>query len=129
DPVDLGDQSAALWRRGLARFLDLSIVLTVLFMMVVIRVFWFVPRLVDAYHPEPWGRALVPQATFVVLSAVLEVTFLRWSLGQTPGRDRMKVRVTRLGDADREVGVWRALARWSIPGLAMLAPVIWPGLV
>jgi uncharacterized RDD family membrane protein YckC len=129
---------AALWRRGLARVLDLLVVLTVLFMFVVIRVFWFVPSLVDAHHPDPWGRALVPQVTFVVLTAILEVTFLRWSLGQTPGRDRLQVRVVRDvgpdGDGDRAgpaegIGVGRALARWSVPGLAVLAPQVWPGLV
>jgi hypothetical protein len=135
DPSHDGEP-AAWWRRSTARILDALVVLTVLFMLTIIRVFWFVPRAVDAWHPDPWGRALVPQVMFVILSAVLEVTFLRWSVGQTPGRDRMQVRVLRLTPpgtdplvAREEIGVGRALARWAVPGLAFLAPQVWPGLV
>jgi uncharacterized RDD family membrane protein YckC len=136
DNRHLDGTPAAWWRRGLARLLDQLVVLTVLFMCVVIQIFWFVPRLVDDHHPDPWGRALVPQVTFVVLTAILEVTFLRWSLGQTPGRDRMQVRVVRDRGPDagptsptEGIGVGRALARWAVPGLALLAPQVWPGLV
>jgi uncharacterized RDD family membrane protein YckC len=127
---------AEVWRRGVARLLDDLVVLTVLFMFVVIRVFWFVPELVDDLHPDPWGRALVPQVLFVVMSAVLQVPFLRWSMGQTPGRGRMQVRVVRRVPAGEDpfgpasdISVGRALARWSVPGLALLAPQVWPGLI
>jgi uncharacterized RDD family membrane protein YckC len=122
---------AVWWRRGLARLLDQSIAVTVLFMLVVVQIFWFMADAVDSLHPDPWGRALVPQICFVALSLVLEVVFLRWSLGQTPGRDRMKVRVVRLDDPTGQapIGLGRALARWAVPGLAMLAPQVWPGLV
>jgi uncharacterized RDD family membrane protein YckC len=132
--TSLDGTPASPWRRGTARILDQLVVLTVLFMCVIVRIFFFVPMLVDDLHPDPWGRAFVPQVTAVVLTAVLEVVFVRWSMGQTPGRDRLNVRVV-LADVDAPlspqatIGVGRALARWSVPGLAMLAPQVWPGFV
>lgn len=96
--------------------------LTVLWVLVVLRVLWFVPGLTARFEPEPWGRAFVATAAFVVLAAIYEAVFVSRSSGQTPGKDIMNIRVVGPGE-DGAVGAVRALGR-ALPALAV--PVIRP---
>lgn len=107
------------WRRISARLVDAATVLTVLWVLVVLRVLWFVPGLTDRFEPEPWGRSFVVTVTFVVFAAVYEAVFVSRSSGQTPGMDIMNVRVLGPGE-DGRVGAVRALAR-ALPLLAVPA--------
>jgi uncharacterized RDD family membrane protein YckC len=121
-PPDL--VAAALWRRLLARGLDVFTVFFLLWMLVVVRVFWFVDGLADRFHPDPWGRALVPLVLFVVMSAVYEVVFVHWNNGQTPGKQHFGVRAGTGPDA-AVPSVRRSIARWVLPGLIVLAWPLW----
>jgi uncharacterized RDD family membrane protein YckC len=113
-------------RRVAARAIDAATVFFLLWALVVVRVLWFMDFLSDRVDPEPWGRAFVATATFVVFSAVYEVIFLVHNKGQTPGKDIMKVRVVPT-DGNKHVGAGRAVARWLLPGLAVLVPPFWLG--
>ena len=64
---------------------------------------------------------------FLVLFAVYEVVFLRWNAGQTPGKQHFGVRVVRAADG-ADPSVARAMARWMVPGLVLLAWPLWLGL-
>jgi uncharacterized RDD family membrane protein YckC len=120
-------EPVALWRRSMAVVLDLLVVLSMMFALVVTRILWFVPNLIDRVQPEPWGRPFVLQCLFVVLSGALFITFVPWSLGQTPGRDKMNVRVVGLSGDD--VGVGGAALRWAPIAVAAMMPGVWPGLL
>lgn len=110
------------WRRIAARLVDAATVLTVLWVLVVLRVLWFVPGLTDRFQPEPWGRSFVVTVTFVALATVYEAVFVSRSSGQTPGKDIMNIRV--VGPAgDGAVGTGRALAR-ALPVFAV--PLVRP---
>ncbi len=113
---------AARWRRGAARATDLATVLFVQWALTILHVFWFVPTLSKQVAPAPWGDAFVITVLFVTLTAVYEVGFMRWNEGRTPGKDAWHVKVVRTGDG-QPPGLWRSLARWAGPGLALL---IWP---
>lgn len=105
------------WRRVAARLIDAATVLTVVWVLVVLRVLWFVPGLTDRFQPDPWGRALVATSCFVVLAAAYEVVFVTRSAGQTPGKDILNIRVVRPGH-EGAISVWRATAR-VLPLLAI----------
>lgn len=112
------------WRRVAARGIDVLTVLFTMWALVVLQVFWFMDSLSDRLDPEPWGRAFVATALFAVLYALYEIVFLVHSKGQTPGRDVMKLRV--IGRDGAEHVTWRqAVARWSLPGVAVLIPPVW----
>jgi uncharacterized RDD family membrane protein YckC len=122
------DVVAARWRRGLARALDLAVVGAVLLSLSVLQLLRVLQDRADQIDPEPWGDVFVLQVVAFVLSAAVEVGFVTASQGQTPGRDRVgiAVRVAADGSVPRP---GRALARWVVPGLAVLVPHVWPGVV
>jgi uncharacterized RDD family membrane protein YckC len=111
---------AALWRRAAARLLDAAVVFFVLWVLVVLRVLWFMGGLAEDVDPEPWGTAFVPTVAFVVLFLAYEVVYLVRNQGQTPGKELLKVRVVRHG-ADGPIGPARALVRSLLPVLTWLA--------
>ena len=91
---------ASLVRRAAARAIDLATVFFLMWALVVTRVLFFMDRLSDRIHPDPWGRAFVATVTFVVLATVYEIVFLVANKGQTPGKDIMKLRVIRRAEGD-----------------------------
>jgi hypothetical protein len=111
-----------------ARVLDLLVVGALLLALSVLQLLRVLQDRADRFDPEPWGDVFVLQLVAVALYAAVEVGFVVASQGQTPGRDRVGVgvRVAADGSVPR---VGRALARWSVPGLALLAPRVWPGLL
>ncbi len=123
----VGATQAPLWRRGLARLVDLATVFFVLWTLVVLQLLWFMHELSIRVDPAPWGRAFAPLVVFVVLSAVYDVVFLRWNAGQTPGKQLMRVRVVHRSDGG-SLSAGRALARWLLPGAALLIWPLWAGL-
>ena len=100
---------AALWRRGLARFIDYFAMLTWLFAMQIVGV---TTSWVDSYT-----AALVAIA---ILYAVLEIVYVALR-GQTPAKELLKIRVVH-PDKTGPPG-WRvAITRWVLPGLALVLP-------
>jgi uncharacterized RDD family membrane protein YckC len=85
-------------------------VLTILWVLVVLRVLWFMSGLTGRFQPDPWGRAFVATVSFVALAIVYEAVFVSRSSGQTPGMDIVNVRVVGPG-ADGTVGAVRAVLR------------------
>jgi uncharacterized RDD family membrane protein YckC len=121
---------AALWRRASARLLDAAVVFFVLWVLVVLRVLWFMGDLAEDVAPEPWGTAFVPTVAFVALFLAYEVVYLVRNQGQTPGKELMKVRVVRAVPQGtdrtdptdgRSIGTGRALVRSLLPVLTWLA--------
>ncbi|WP_155060163.1 RDD family protein [Streptomyces blattellae] len=119
--------TGALWRRLLARLVDATAVLAVLWVLVVLQIFWFMGDATRRLDPEPWGSAFVPLVAFVVLSATYEVVFLRFNGGQTPGKDLLDIRVVARSADSPELSLPRALLRWLLPGLLLLAWPLWLG--
>lgn len=111
---------AELWRRAAARLLDAAVVFFVLWVLVVLRVLWFMGELAEDVAPEPWGTAFVPTVAFVALFLAYEVTYLVRNQGQTPGKELLKVRVVPAGTEDGHVGPARALLRSLLPVLTWL---------
>jgi uncharacterized RDD family membrane protein YckC len=114
---------AAHWPRLAARVIDLATVLTVLWGLVVLQVFWFMGDLSSRVDPAPWGRGFVPTVFFVVMLGAYEIVFLVHSRGQTPGMDIMKLRVVALDGAPVTVG--RATRRWLVAGLLLFLTPLW----
>jgi hypothetical protein len=119
---------AARWRRGVARSLDLAVVGALLFALSILQLLRFLQDRADRFDPPPWGDIFVLQVVAVALSAAVEVGFVVGNQGQTPGRDRMRIGVRVAADGSVP-GPGRALARWAVPGLALLVPHVWPGLI
>lgn len=123
DLLALQDRApAAVWRRVAARVMDAAAVITAMWTLIVLHVFWFMGSLSARLDPEPWGRSFVPILTFVVMYAAYEGIFLVRSHGQTPGKDIFNVRVVPIHGGDA-ISAGRALRRWAIPGLLAL---VWP---
>lgn len=119
------DRRALVWRRIFARAIDLATVAAALWVLVVVRVLWFMNDAATAVASSShWGRALAPLLAYVVALAVYEVAFLSWSDGQTPGKDLMDVRVVTARNHGA-VGPGRALRRWAAVGPALLFPLPW----
>jgi uncharacterized RDD family membrane protein YckC len=122
---------AAWWRRAAARLVDAAVVFFVLWMLVVLRVLWFMGSLSDDVAPEPWGHAFVPTVAFVVLFVAYDAAYVAYNRGQTPGKELLKVRVVRRradeGDELTDPGPVRALARSLLPALVWLASPVWLG--
>jgi uncharacterized RDD family membrane protein YckC len=119
-------RQSLLWRRVLARLVDMASVFFVLWFLVILQVLWFMRDASLRFDPAPWGRSFAPLCAFLALSAVYEVAFLRWNCGQTPGRQLLGTKVVNVRDgSDPSVGC--ALARWLLPGLALLARPQWAG--
>ena len=96
--VDLRARPVApLWRRLVARLLDMFTTFFLTFALVVIVFVWFLDDLAQAVDPDPWGRAFIATVLYVMVATVYEVVFL-WQRGQTPGKDAMNVRV--ISDTD-----------------------------
>ena len=123
-PPPLTRPPADPWRRAVARIIDLAIVATLLWTLVLFQVFWFMDRLSQRVDPEPWGRWFAPTVAFVVIFAVFEVLFLVRNRGQTPGKDVMKIRVVPRR-AGGKISVVRAVRRWVLLGVAALVHPIW----
>jgi uncharacterized RDD family membrane protein YckC len=117
---------AAVWRRAAARAIDAATVFFLLWALVVLHVLWFMDDASNHVAPRPWGRGFVATVTFVVLAAAYEVLFLTRNQGRTPGKDILKIRVQPL-HGDRPLGRGQALARWALPGLAIILPPLWVG--
>jgi uncharacterized RDD family membrane protein YckC len=103
---------AALWRRGIARFIDYFAMCWVLFALQVLSITSWV---------DSTSTALV---TIAGLYALLEIVYVA-KRGQTPAKEWLKIRVSHPGHR-AELG-WRvAIARWVVPGIALALPFVLP---
>ena len=121
----LSFRGSLLARRFGARLLDAATVFAILFALVVVRVLWFMDTAAGRFDPQPWGRAFAPTVTFVVLHAVYELVFTI-ARGQTPGKDRLDLRVESRADG-RPPGWRRAVLRFAPLAIAMMVPPVWLG--
>jgi uncharacterized RDD family membrane protein YckC len=117
--------AAPLWRRAIARLLDVLTVFFLLWGMVVLHVVWFLGDLSARFAPEPWGQLFVATIMFTILHGIYEVSFLTRNGGQTPGKELCRVRVVRLDDEERPLSLRQAVLRWAIPGGLWLVPPAW----
>lgn len=97
-----------LWRRAVAFALDSLVVLTLQLALTVIGIIWYArarTEVIDGRDvvtapypmPDPWGVDFGPLMTFIGLALFYEVIYI-WKRGQTPAKELMKIRVTRVSD-------------------------------
>ncbi len=96
------------WRRAAAFVLDSLVVLSVQLALTIMGILWYVRSTADVVDgrevvtaqyptPSPWGIDFGPAMTFIGLAIFYEVIFL-WRRGQTPAKELLKIRVTRVSD-------------------------------
>jgi len=126
---DIG--SVAFWRRIVAFALDAIVVFWLQFALTVLGVLWYIDSSTDVVNgqtvrtvahrgPQPWGDDFAPLITFIVLAFIYEVAFIAIR-GQTPAKERLKIRVTRVADGKTPT-VWQAMVRSSVVGVFRLVP-------
>ena len=126
---DIG--SVAFWRRGVAFVLDALVVFWLQFALTVLGLLWYIDssteivngesvRHVSHRGPEPWGNDFAPLITFIVLAFIYEVAFIA-ARGQTPAKERLKIRVTRVADGKNPTVV-QAVLRSSVVAVFRLVP-------
>jgi uncharacterized RDD family membrane protein YckC len=126
---DIG--SVAFWRRIVAFGLDALVVFWLQFALTVLGVLWYIDsstaivngetiRTVAHRGPEPWGDDFAPLITFIVLAFIYEVAFIA-ARGQTPAKERLKIRVTRVADGKNPT-IAQAMLRSSVVAVFRLVP-------
>ncbi len=121
---------ASLFQRLAARVVDAVIVLSVLFVLVVTQIFWFMDDLSDSHQPEPWGRSFVASVSFVVLYVIYESVFHTYNRGQTPGKMALSISlksVSREGGGEHTAPhLWQSFFRTAGPVVPLLFFEPWP---
>jgi len=131
DPPQPDIGSVAFWRRIVAFVLDAIVVFWIQFALTVLGVFWYIDSRTDVVNgetirtvahrgPEPWGDDFAPLMTFIALAFIYEVAFIAVR-GQTPAKERLKIRVTRVADGKTPT-LWQAIVRSSVVGVFRLVP-------
>jgi len=126
---DIG--SVAFWRRVVAFVLDALVVFWLQFALTILGLLWYIDssteivngesvRHVSHRGPEPWGNDFAPLITFIVLAFIYEVAFIA-ARGQTPAKERLKIRVTRVADGKNPTVV-QAMLRSSVVAVFRLVP-------
>ena len=126
---DIG--SVAFWRRAVAFVLDALVVFWMQFALTILGVFWYIDssteivngesvRHVSHRGPQPWGDDFAPLITFIVLAFIYEVAFIA-ARGQTPAKERLKIRVTRVADGKNPT-IAQAMLRSSVVAVFRLVP-------
>jgi uncharacterized RDD family membrane protein YckC len=126
---DIG--SVAFWRRIVAFMLDALVVFWLQFALTILGVLWYIDssteivngesvRHVSHRGPQPWGDDFAPLITFIVLAFIYEVVFIA-ARGQTPAKERLKIRVTRVADGKNPT-VAQAMLRSSVVAVFRLVP-------
>lgn len=123
EAVDL----APMWRRLLARAVDVTAVATWMFALSIAHIFLHLQLWSDTVTPEPWGNWFLVTMTFFVCYAAYEIVFV-WKVGATPGKDLLRIRVI-----DHHTGTTpsagQAARRWFLPGIVQPIPGAWAGAV
>ncbi len=126
---DIG--SVAFWRRIVAFMLDALVVFWLQFALTILGVLWYIDssteivdgqtiRHVSHRGPQPWGDDFAPLVTFIVLAFIYEVVFIA-ARGQTPAKERLKIRVTRVADGKNPT-IAQAMLRSSVVAVFRLVP-------
>jgi uncharacterized RDD family membrane protein YckC len=126
---DIG--SVAFWRRAVAFMLDALVVFWLQFALTILGVLWYIDssteivdgqsiRHVSHRGPQPWGDDFAPLITFIVLAFIYEVAFIA-ARGQTPAKERLKIRVTRVADGKNPT-IAQAMLRSSVVAVFRLVP-------
>jgi uncharacterized RDD family membrane protein YckC len=131
DPLQPDIGSVAYWRRAVAFALDALVVFWLQFALTILGVLWYIDsstefvdgetvRTVSHRGPQPWGDDFAPLITFIVLAFIYEVVFISIR-GQTPAKERLKIRVTRVADGKTPT-VTQAMLRSSVVAVFRLVP-------
>lgn len=106
DPVEDSSRPilGAIYRRAVARALDMFTVLFIEFAIVLLGLWWVMDAISTNVDPQPWGRAFAATVLYVVVAAIYEILFLT-TRGQTPGKDLLNLKVV-----DRATGEAPSLA-------------------
>lgn len=124
-PAPRDPSVAPMWRRAVARGIDLVAVFVWMWMLSLLHVLFHLPLWSDAVDPAPWGNTFLAVVTYVVLLAAYEIGFVAHD-GATPGKEVMGLRVVQ--DGTDLTPTWRqATLRFLLPGTAQLLPGVWPG--
>jgi uncharacterized RDD family membrane protein YckC len=124
-PEELITVPAAMWRRLMARVVDLVAVATWVFALSITHIFIHLQLWSDSVAPEPWGNWFLAMATIVVAYAAYEICFVA-KTGATPGKDFMGIHVVDAATGARPS--WgQAVRRWLPMGLVQPIPVVWVG--
>jgi uncharacterized RDD family membrane protein YckC len=126
---DIG--SVAYWRRIVAFVLDALVIFWLQFALTVLGVLFYIDSSTDTVNgvtvrhvahrgPMPWGDDFAPLITFIVLAFIYEVAFISIR-GQTPAKERLKIRVTRVADGKNPT-VKQAMLRSSVVAVFRLVP-------
>ncbi|HSL57502.1 MAG TPA: RDD family protein [Acidimicrobiales bacterium] len=116
---------APLWRRAVARGIDMVAVFVWMWMLSILHVLFHLPMWSDAVDPGPWGTSFLAVMTYVVLLGAYEIGFIAHT-GATPGKDAMGLRVVRDG-TDLAPTLGQSARRFLLPGTAQLLPGVWLG--
>jgi uncharacterized RDD family membrane protein YckC len=111
--------------------LDALVVFWLQFALTILGVLWYIDSSTDIVNgetirrvshrgPEPWGDDFAPLITFIVLAFIYEVVFIA-ARGQTPAKERLKIRVTRVADGKNPT-VLQAMLRSSVVAVFRLVP-------
>lgn len=108
-----------MWRRVVARSVDMITTLFVTLALVLVGLAPLIDNLSTRFDPEPWGRAFVATILYMLVSAVYEVVFTALR-GQTPGKDLLDLKVVACGSTRQPS--WGASVRRVAPiaGLRLL---------
>jgi uncharacterized RDD family membrane protein YckC len=131
EPLQPDIGSVAFWRRIVAFALDALVVFWLQFALTVLGVLWYIDsstdyvdgqaiRTVAHRGPEPWGDDFAPLITYIVLAFIYEVAFIA-ARGQTPAKERLKIRVTRVSDGKTPT-IAQAMLRSSVVAVFRLVP-------
>jgi len=125
-PVGHDPSVAPLWRRLVARGIDMGAVFGWMWMLGIVHVLFHLPLWSDRISPDPWGRGFLAVVTYVVFLGAYEIAFTAHD-GATLGKEIMGLRVVRDG-TDLTPTVGQAARRFLLPGTAQLLPGVWLGL-
>ena len=118
---------APMWRRLMARIVDVTAVATWLFALSIAHIFLHLQLWSDTVTPEPWGNWFLVTMTFFVCYAAYEIVFI-CKAGATPGKDLLRIRVIdHYTGATPTAG--QATRRWLLPGIVQPIPGGWPAAV
>jgi uncharacterized RDD family membrane protein YckC len=122
---ELAARQPPMWRRLMARLVDVVAVATWVFALSIAHVFIHLQLWSETVAPAPWGNWFLATITFTLVYALYEIVFISRT-GATPGKDLLGIKVV-----DAATGgvpsLGQAARRWFLPGIVQPIPGAWIG--